>query len=231
MNKTRFYFITLFVFLVLASYVWLNFEFKVYLWWFIPFFWWLIIKEVVTGKKWFEKKDNTLKEVNPFIPQYIEEEIDVSKNEKEGLKGIVKLCSPLKTQNKLLSFIDTNKFIELPWYELNEYAMENKIDLFIHLDWKESVSELHYWIDTVVKSLLEKEIELPNYKRFEANYLINTDWDAFKVYNEAIKKHNLQISLLETGGDEYVLVIHFTENLEKVGNAIAMLGYKHRYYK
>ena len=127
MKKTIFYFITLFVFLVLGIYVCLNFEFKVYIWWFIPFFWWFLIKDVVTGKKWFEKKqkkDNTLKELKPFMPQYIEEELDVSKNEKEGLKDIVKLCSPLKTQNKLLSFIDTNKFIELPWYELNEYAME-----------------------------------------------------------------------------------------------------------
>ncbi len=231
MNKNKLFFIVLF-FLFLV-FLFLFFNYKLEIWLFggiVPLVIWMVNKDVFSGTKWFEKSISK-EVVKPFVPQFVEKKYQIKKKETEGLNEIVKLCVPEPNQNVLLTFIKQLEYNDEPWYELNECARENKIPLFIHLDWKESVSELHYSLKNVVKFIMNKEIELPDYKLFESNFLVNNEWDAYKIYDDAIKKHNLQLSLLVTGGDEYVLIIHYVKDLKDVGFAIAKLGYKHRYYE
>ena len=108
-----------------------------------------------------------------------------------------------------------------------DYLYKNGYTFIIHLDWKQEVTPLSY---KVLKSLLKNfgvSIELSKQEQYGKRAPISTN-NVFTDFDLALKNHGFQMSFIDTGGDEYMIIVHKTDDLNAVRKAIKEIGYGYR---
>ncbi len=172
---------------------------------------------------------------------------DFLKNKKESPKDIDELKMDIETQRKgyhelsqicltKTKQIEYSKFIE----ELKDYNDDDEymttlnyvIDylyqkgnyFIICLDWKQEISSLTHGVNQIITENFDKQIELPRQEDYGQNASISYN-NVFKDFDKEINKIGLQLSFIDTNSDQYVVVVHKIEDLEKAKSAIQKIGY------
>ncbi len=231
------FFIGSFIFLLLFIYVYMNYEFKVFIWWGIPFLWWSFSKDIITGKGWLPKK-KVSKSIRVFnnenqkkLEEIIEELPDLNTTEKKGYTELTKLCCSIETQKILLPFLENLKdfsneeeYLSTLNYVI-DYLNENDLFFIMSLDWKQDIETLEFEIKNALKNNFGLETNLPNIDDYEKKS-VSFD-NVFEDFDKPLREIKFQMGFIDTQSDEYVIVIHKIEDKEKVIKAIHQIGYEY----
>lgn len=227
------FFIVSFIFLLLFFYVYINFEFKVFIWWGIPFLWWSSSKDIITGKGWFPKRKESklVKVFNNGNQKTLEELPELNITKKKGYIELTKLCCSIETQKILLPFLENLKdfsneeeYLSTLNYVI-DYLDENDLFFIISLDWKQDIETLEWEIKKALKNNFGLETNLPNINDYEKKSV--SFHNVFEDFDKPLREIKFQMGFIDTQSDEYVIVIHKIEDKEKVIKAIHQIGYEY----
>lgn len=200
-------------------------------------------KDIMTGKGWLLKHNNTKqKEPAPFrkqMPELSYEEfaatLPILPNlEKEGYIELTKLCVAADRQAQLIRFFDTLKdFSQDEDYGTNlnyvmNYLDEKKFSFIMLLDWKAPVEDLTWRLTTSLQENFLMVIPLPDEADYGKGASVSFD-HVFTDFDKPLRKRGLQMGFIDTQSDEYVMMIHKTEDRQGAEEAVAKIGY--RYYE
>lgn len=196
-----------------------------------------------------------LSQLNTFLQTYPDYVVEISKDftilpiepRKEFLKRVNKLNKLSKEKRDAyaelcrlclndLDYLEALKLIS----KLNDYdnhyeycstlnfvieKLRNKgILLFIAMDWKQEIYDLETYIKSILKRSYSIAYEILSINPFDITKSIST-MGVFEFYNEKLKTYNLEITLINTDGDEYVFIIHQIKDKRVVENNIELIGY------
>jgi hypothetical protein len=94
----------------------------------------------------------------------------------------------------------------------------------ICLDWKQEITSLSHGVNYTLKENFNQQIELPQQEDYGERASVSFD-NVFKDFDNAINKRGFQLSFIDTNSDQYVVVVHKVEDLEKAKSAIRKIGY------
>ena len=94
----------------------------------------------------------------------------------------------------------------------------------ISLDWKQEITSLTHGVDYTLKENFNQQIELPKQEDYGKRASVSYD-NVFKDFDNAINKKGFQLSFIDTNSDEYVVIVHKIEDLEKAKIATRKIGY------
>jgi len=92
------------------------------------------------------------------------------------------------------------------------------------LDWKQDLETLEWYIESALKNNFGLEANLPSEDQFEDNISVSHD-NVFEEYDKPLRDINFQMGFIDTNSDEYVILIHKTEDKEKVEKAVNKIEY------
>ena len=158
---------------------------------------------------------------------------DKMSNDKiESLKSLTQICgwSEIET-TAFCDYLITSKIEkeEHP-YEILSLTEDYCYDvqeghklLFMYFDWKESVEEFIWKLDKVLKLNynIAEPIPLGNYTK-DNQILEDGVLEHFDTY---LKSKALQLTSIETDGDDYLFVVHSVDSFQKVKELIVVIGW------
>lgn len=190
-------------------------------------------KKEFAGAGWFEKKkpavvSKTAHTFDQFTDTINAEPLSV--NEKQGFLQLMReLVTPAlhpklePVINQLKTFDDSNDAFE-PLYSLSNFTDDENIAFISLLDWKSAIEDLVWRIETSLRQNYDKVIDLPSDTQWEPNASISYD-NVFKTYDNALRQHGFQLGFMNTGGDDYALLVFKTDQQERVEEAVKLTGY------
>jgi hypothetical protein len=145
---------------------------------------------------------------------------------------LVDLCVSEKNRTELKSF-----FQNLNNYEGHEdynttlnFVMSHLDDLGIHfimgLDWKASLADLRWRINSCLKDHHNIEVALPKDESYPANTAICNE-NIFEDFNAPLNSVGLQLGFIDTESDEFIVLIHRCSDRDKVELAVNGIGYSY----
>lgn len=190
-------------------------------------------KDVFTGTGWFKKKVQPVaSKVDHTFEQFTETAVaqPLSINEKQGFLQLMhELVTPslhAKLEpviNNLKTFDDSNDEFE-PLYSLSEFTDDEDIAFISILDWRSAIEDLVWRIETSLKQNYDTVIELPSEHQWEPQASISYD-NVFKTYDNALRQHGFQLAFMNTGGDDFALLVFKTAQKDRVEEAVKLTGY------
>lgn len=182
----------------------------------------------------FRKKKRTRKNYIQSVES--EKKIDVQEikkdldTQKEGFIELGEICLNESNRIEFVDFINTLKdytndeeYMTTLNYVIDE-LYQKKNYFIIHLDWKQEISSLTHGVDWTLRENFQQQIELPKQEDYRERASVSYK-NVFKDFDKAINEIGYQLSFIDTNSDEYIVVVHKTEDLEKVKNAILKIGY------
>ena len=237
MNKNKIFYIVIFILLTSFIYLFINFELKIWIFWgIVPLVIWIINKDVITGNKWFPKKEsmkssNSLK-TQKTLEQIITELPKLKQIEKEGYIELSELCCSKEVQKKVIPFLeDLKDFSNEEEYltTLNfvmEYLDNNNIFFIMSLDWKQDVETLKWRIENSLQNNFNLFVELPDLNNYSDRTSVSFD-NVFEDFDKPLRKKGKQIGFIDTKSDEYVIIIHEIIDREKIIETVSKIGYNY----
>ncbi len=135
---------------------------------------------------------------------------------------LTKLCMPdSPKKEEVLSFItglkeyDDNEEYGTTYDEFRMYLNHNSIPFIITLDWKEAVKEFEAWVKAAVEENFRKTFKFDHGDKYDEDSTVSDD-GVFAAFDQQLHTIGLQITMIETDGDEYQLIIHPTNSIDKV---------------
>jgi hypothetical protein len=156
-------------------------------------------------------------------------EPDIMSIPKEGYLELMTLCHVHKKKQQLIDFINGLKpygdqdHVTTLGFLIN-YLANNKIHFIRALDWKWPPSELDGTVRLCLKDNFNLTIPLPGPGKYPVNSTISTT-TAFRDYDKALKAKGFRLGLIDTDGDEYVVIIFKIVDEEKVIEAVRKIGF------
>ncbi len=155
--------------------------------------------------------------------------IDIE-TQKKGYLELGKICLNESNRVQFYNFIDNLK----DYTDDEEYmttlnyvidSLYQKGNYFIiSLDWKQEITSLTHGVNYTLKENFNTQMELPKQEDYGERASVSSD-NVFKDFDDAIKKKGFQLSFVDTNSDEYIIVVHKVEDLEKAISAIRKIGY------
>ncbi|MDP8162980.1 hypothetical protein QJU89_07775 [Pasteurella skyensis] len=250
-NKKIIYFVALILLLLVAVYQLINLKFlpSPTFWQMLGQLWGVIIfvllfwsrKECI-GTGWLPEK----KQPQSHIPSYLLDEtitheeylasvlptlFDASETEKQAYIELAKLCCSIENQEKLIPFFNTLKNFEgedVYGTTLNfvmEFCDRNRINFIVSQDCKFTGYDLEYCVDNYLEE---------NYKGIKVDFS-SYDLDECVANTSLLenvsqflqREHQLQLGLIDTESDEFVIIIHKIADKEKVEKWVKDIGYRY----
>ena len=194
----------------------------------------ILNKDVITGKKWIEKNykmQSTPNQHTIIHKTYTAALPPASKAEKAGYLELIQLCASRDIQEKLTGFIyELRDFSKDEEYmsTLNyviEYLNENNIHLIMSLDWKSDVSDLGWRLSSSLKDNFNKKFTFPLLENYREMSVAHDH--VFEDFDKSLRSKSFQMSFIDTKSDEYVIIVHRTEDKEAVEQAVRKIGYEY----
>lgn len=192
-----------------------------------------------------EKMEETMDYLEGFMAYKAEQKIKEESEKKEDAAddkllceeqkaayiALTELCMPYSSKKQeVLSFIEGLKqyandleYKKTAYNEFCIYLNHNQIPFILSLDWKEAVGELEAWINSAMEENFNKTFRFNYGGIYDENSTVS-DIGLFVAFDNMLRKSNFQISMLETDGDEYRLIIHPVDVIDKVINAVSIMG-------
>lgn len=151
-------------------------------------------------------------------------------NEREAYKTLTRLCIAPAQQEKLFTFFDQLKnFAADEDYgtTLNyvmDYLDDQKIHFIMALDWKAAVEDLEWRIGGALQDNFGISISLPQQADYGPRASISYH-HVFTDFDRPLRAIGFQIGLINTGSDEYVVLVHKIADKEQVALAVGQVGY------
>ncbi len=79
-------------------------------------------------------------------------------------------------------------------------------------------------IEYTLKENFNQQIELPKQEDYGERASVSYT-NVFKDFDKALNQIGFQLSFIDTNGDEYIVVVHKAEDMEKAKSAILKIGY------
>jgi len=125
--------------------------------------------------------------------------------------------------DKLKDYTDDEEYMTTLNYVIDSlYQKENYF--IICLDWKQEITSLTHGIDYTLKENFNQKVELPKQEDYGQRASVSNE-NVFKDFDRTINKIGFQLSFIDTNSDEYIIVTHKVEDLEKAKSAILKIGY------
>lgn len=102
------------------------------------------------------------------------------------------------------------------------YMNHNGIAFLITLDWKESIAEMEAWVEEAVKENFNKDFTFDRKGEYDDSSSVS-DKGFFGAFDSQLRMLDLQISFIDTGGDEYVLFVHRVNTHSRVKQLLEIL--------
>jgi hypothetical protein len=192
-------------------------------------------KDIFTGSGWFQKKAQpkpAAGKVDHTFEQFTETAVaqPLSINEKQGFLQLMReLVAPAFHEklepviNNLKTFDDSTDEFE-PLYSLGEFTDEEGIAFISMLDWKAAIEDLVWRKETALKQNYDTVLELPSEDQWEPRASISYD-NVFKTYDDTLRQHGFQLGFMNTGGDDFALLVFKTTQKDRVEEAVKLTGY------
>ncbi|AWK07350.1 hypothetical protein HYN56_04510 [Flavobacterium crocinum] len=164
--------------------------------------------------------------------EYIASLPDLKKIEKEGYVELTDLCVATENQQKLFDFFKTVKDFSADddyMTTLNyviEYLDKNKIHFIMSLDWKASINDLKWRINSSLKDNYGLTIDLPKQEDYEERATVSFD-NVFEDFDKPLRNKGIQMGFIDTQSDEYVIFLHKIADKQKVEKSVEKIGYKY----
>lgn len=174
----------------------------------------------------FKKKSSRLN-----LQNNLDKSTDDIETQKEGYCELINSCIGESKKNELIVFIgNLNNYNEDSDYQstLNfvmSHLDENNIHFIMSLDWKQEITDLEWRITSSLRDNFNTVVDLPNIEIYGEDASVSCK-NVFKDYDSALRKNNFQLSFIDTNGDEYVIIVHRTEDKQLVNKAIKKIGYE-----
>lgn len=198
-------------------------------------------KDVFTGKNWFQKpasskkivpKSTGLSNSGSYQPQAEQIYPLLSDTEKQGYLQLIKLCALPGSQIQLIKFVqglmnfdgDPGDLTTLNY--VMRYLDENEIHLIMSLDWKAKVEDLEWRVSHALKDNYGISISLPRAEDFNEQETVSSD-GVFEQFDKPLRHVGFQLGFIDTQSDEYVIIIHKTQDKNAVKSAVNNIGYKY----
>lgn len=157
-------------------------------------------------------------------------DINCNRNEKiAAYISLTELCMPdSPRKNEVLSFIEdlrnyNNETDQTIYTELRMFLNRNLISFIITLDWKESVNEFESWVSDGTKDNFNKTFQFDRKDIYDDDSSVSDD-GLFAAFDSQLHKIGLQITMIETDGDEYHLIIHPISASDAIIHAMQTIG-------
>lgn len=164
-------------------------------------------------------KKNDSPEIGKSIEIQREGYIELGKiclNESNGVE-FFKFIKNLEDYTDDEEYMTTLNYVIDSLYQKGNYFL-------IQLDWKQEIRSLTYKIEYTLKENFNQQIELPKQEDYGERASVSYD-NVFKDFDKALSKIGFQMSFIDTNSDEYIVVVHKVEDLEKAKSATLKIGY------
>ena len=125
--------------------------------------------------------------------------------------------------DRLEDYTDDGEFITTLNYVIHSLYQKGN-HFIITLDWKQEISSLMHGIEYTLKENFNQQIELPKQEDYGERASVSYT-NVFKDFDKALNQIGFQLSFIDTNGDEYIVVVHKAEDMEKAKSAILKIGY------
>jgi len=166
-----------------------------------------------------DKKDDELPELGKDI-----------ETQKIGFLELSEIC--LSESNKatfsefvgtLKDYTDDEEYMTTLNYVID--CLYQKGNYFIIcLDWKQEITSLTHGVNHTLTQNFNQQIELPKQEDYGPMASVSYD-NVFKDFDKAINIKGYQLSFIDTNSDQYVIIVHKIEDLQKAKSAIRKIGY------
>lgn len=192
----------------------------------------------VTDSIIIEKASKTMEVLNDFIAYEIEQEKEaeaermeqtanlqpISAEKKEAYIALTEICMPKNAKKKdVLALIDELKESETVFDTFRLYQNHHQIPFVISVDWKDAVGELNAWVSAAAKENFRKSFRF-DLKGVYGDYSSLSDDGLFSAFDYQLRKIGLQLTIIETDGDEYQLIVHPPDDEKRVKEAMTKIG-------
>lgn len=182
----------------------------------------------------FRKKKQTPKDKSEITES--NEKIDLQEIKKDietQRKGYIELgriCLSETNRTEFSTFIenledhtDDEEYMSTLNYVIDSLYQKGNY-FIISLDWKQEITSLTNGVNSTLKENFKQEIKLPKQEDYGERASVSYD-NVFKDFDKAINKIGFQLSFIDTNSDEYIVVVHKIEDIDKAKNAILKIGY------
>lgn len=196
------------------------------------------ISQEVTEESVITKIDNSMIVINKRISEFeskkqkIQAALQVSTSTNPDIlkayDKISELCGWSENQRDLLQKHILTQKVGDDIYEIRnivlDYCCNKEQELFIYLDWKDTVEEFVWELQKILKHnfginetipLRENNLETPVYEE-----------GVFEYFNANLNQHNLELIGLETNGDDYQIIVNWVINHEEIIQNINSIGFE-----
>ncbi|SNR16221.1 DUF6630 family protein [Tenacibaculum jejuense] len=210
-----------------------------------------ILHQSVQDKNVILKVKNTLKRIKKLVAtthnKKIEEELKqkelerkrkieemrplLTEKQKEAYRELVSLCvQEQSSKTNIVQFIETLKNYDNDEEYLTTFNyflefLENEDHNFIiRLDWKSEVEDLEWSLKSSLKQNYDEVLKLPKHQDYNANTTVSHE-GVLEDYIKPLRLIGLQLGIIDTKSDEYILLLHKQEDKEKLKIAVEGIGY------
>ncbi len=253
MNKNGLYYIFLVVSLIIAIFQVITLskttsilDFLAHTWSCILFIVILWSKKEFTGRGWLEKKHNPVmptttpkfednQNYDAWLAEHIATLPELPIEVKNAYLSLAELCCSPEVVTKLKPMINTLKNFDddeeymLTLNYLTEVCFDQEITFIISLDCKQGIEDLELSLIEFFAQNYKTALNFPNAKDYPDNYAVGTDSATFEDFQKPIQKLGLQFGFIDTESTDFNIVIHKTEDKEKIKQLIQSIG--HKYYQ
>ncbi|WP_118975278.1 DUF6630 family protein [Taibaiella koreensis] len=234
--RRRIYFILLFILLagIIATGIVLHLDGRYWIWSIAGLVLYIWCKDVFTGSSWFPRKTPAPVR-NPGITEeayqlQMSNYPVVPGAEKEGYQALTRLCVAEARQAELLTFFEQLKdFSRDEDYGatlnyVQEYLDDHQIHFIMGLDWRAAVEDLEWRVSAALNDNFGIQLSLPRPEDYPPRTSVSYD-GVFSDYDAPLRAAGFQIGLINTGSDEYIVLIHRIGDKEAVARAVGQTGY------
>jgi hypothetical protein len=168
-----------------------------------------------------EEQQRIIEEQRPFI----------SAHHQMAYLQLAKYSANPKKQAALKKFFgelknyDENSEYGSTFYYVLHHLDEKKINFFIHLDWRAGLDDLEYFLKKYSKANFSTIIDFTVAEGYSPQSSIS-EQGVLRAYDQALRAQGLALLSIETGGDDYALLLCLLPNEDAVKQAIAVLDFK-----
>lgn len=150
----------------------------------------------------------------------------ISKKVKESYLNLAQASLNEEQQSEFKSFVKNLKDYNGHWKYgttlnfVNEFLNQQKIFLFLVLDWKAGIADLNWILNLALEKNFNQKVELPSTDNYPERASVYFD-NVFCDYKKALNKSGFNISFIDTGSDQYVLVLHKSSEKNLISKSIA----------
>ncbi|WP_434778269.1 DUF6630 family protein [Neisseria sp. Ec49-e6-T10] len=161
------------------------------------------------------------------------EQRQLSDQEKQNFMSLAKYCLSEEGQGlfqeKLDTYMTDAAVEETPWmvlYDLMIPYNEDNFHFATQLDWKEGVDELEYGLERVVRFNFGLNLTLPTQGYYNEMDSISSNENIFKDFNAVLNPYGLKLGNIDTGADEYMIIVYKIADENKVKKAVENIAYE-----